>query len=185
MDLVEVDMVSLQAPQTSLNAVHDVAARGPDVIAPRADAAVDLGRDHDMVPRDLEVLQRLPEDLFALTLRINIRGIKEVDPALNRCLNQLIGSRLANGSDGFEHSSAVPEGHGSEAQFRDQETRIAEGCIFHGVFLLLRVRRLLVGKDIGRCKGRLYSPAALPRLYRYQEGHGVLVCNPPPRVEQF
>src|SRR5271156_6184894 len=138
-------MISLQAAQTSLNAVHDVAARGPDVIAPRADAAVDLGRNHDMLPRDLEVLQRLSEDLFALALRIDIRGIEEVDPALNRCLDQLIGSRLTNGSDGFEHSSAVPEGHGSEAQFRDQETRIAEGCIFHGVFLLLRVRSLRGG----------------------------------------
>src|SRR3984957_8040678 len=157
MNLVEVDMIRLQAAQTSLNAVHDVAARGPDVIAPRADAAVDLGRDHDMLACDLEVLQRLSEDLFALALRINIRGIEEVDPALNRCLNQLIGSRLANGSDGFEHASAVPEGHGSEAQFRDQETRIAEGCVFHGVFLLLRVRSLPGGKDIGCCQGRLSS----------------------------
>src|SRR5271163_2659693 len=134
MDLVEIDMVSLQPAQTSLDAVHDVAARGPDVIASGADAAVDLGRDHDMLPRDLQVLQRLPEDLFALTLRINIGGIKEVDPALDRGLDQLIGSLLANGSDGFEHPSAVPEGHGSEAQFRDLKTRIAEGCVFHGVF---------------------------------------------------
>src|SRR5260370_8226991 len=148
MDRVEIDMVSLQAAQTSLNAVHDVAARGPDVIAPRADAAVDFGRDHDMLPRDLEVLQRLSEDLFALTLRINIRGIKEVDPALNRCRNQLIGSRLANGSDGFEHSSAVPEGHGSEAQFRDHETRIAEGCVFHAVFFLSQVRSFIVRNDL-------------------------------------
>jgi hypothetical protein len=52
MDLVEIDMVSLQPAQTCLDAVHDVAARGPDVIAPRADAAVNLGRDHDMLTRD-------------------------------------------------------------------------------------------------------------------------------------
>src|SRR6202044_3713826 len=115
------DMVSLQAAETRLDAVHDVAARGPDVIAARADAAVDLGRDHDLVPRDIEVLQRLSEDLFALALRVNIRGIKEVDPTLDRCLDQLIGTHLANGSDGFEHAFAVPEGHGSEAQFRDQK----------------------------------------------------------------
>src|SRR5258708_793479 len=107
MDLVEIDMVGLQAAQASLNAVHDVAAGSPDVIAPRADAAVDLGRDHDMLARDFEVLQRLSEDLFALTLRVNICGIEEIDPALDRCLDQLIGSRLANGPDGFEHSSAV------------------------------------------------------------------------------
>src|ERR1700732_2889059 len=166
MNLVEVDMVSLQTAQTSLNAVHDVAARGPDVIALWADTAVDLGRDHDMLPRNLEVLQRLSEDLFALTLCINVCGIKEVDPALNRCLNQLIGSRLANGSDGFEHSSAVPEGHGSEAQFRDQETRIAEGCGFHGVFLLCEREVCFAGRTLGRCQGT-GPPAALSPLYRY------------------
>src|SRR5580658_10200666 len=101
MDLVEVDMVGLQAAQTGLNAIHDVAARGPDVIAARADAAVDLGRDHDVLSRDLEVLERLPEDLLALTLGIDIRGIKEVDAAVNRCLDELIGSGLTDRTDGF------------------------------------------------------------------------------------
>jgi hypothetical protein len=77
--------------------------------------------------------------LFALTLRVDIGSIEEIDPALDRDLDQLIGSRLADGSDGFEHSSAVPERHGSEAQSRDLQTRIAEGCVFHGVFLVPRV----------------------------------------------
>ena len=135
-------MVGLQAAQTGLDAVHDVAARGADVIAARADAAVDLGRDHDMLPRDLEVLQRLPEDLFALALRINIRGIEEVDPALNRCLDQLIGRRLADGSDGFEHSSAVPEGHGSEAQFRDQRPVLPRVAYFMVVASFCELARL-------------------------------------------
>src|ERR1700687_4155725 len=43
MDLVQVDVVGLQTAETGLHRVHNVPARGPDVIAPRADAAIDLG----------------------------------------------------------------------------------------------------------------------------------------------
>ena len=56
-DLVEVDMVGLQTAETGLHSVHDVAARSPDVIPPWADAAIDLRRDHDILPRDVEVFQ--------------------------------------------------------------------------------------------------------------------------------
>src|SRR5712672_1220864 len=135
-DLVQVDMVGLQTAETGLDAVHNVASRSPDIIPPRADAAIDLGRDHDILPRDVEVLQRLAENLFALALRIIVRRIKEVDAALDRCLDELIGRGLANGTDGPEEPSAVPECHGSEAESRNQETRITERCVFHGGFLL-------------------------------------------------
>jgi hypothetical protein len=57
MDLVQVDMVGLQTAGTGLHTVHNVAARSPDVIPPRADAAIDLCRDHDILARDVEVFQ--------------------------------------------------------------------------------------------------------------------------------
>ena len=57
MDLVQVDMVGLQTAETGLHTVHDVTARSPDVIPPRADAAIDLRRDHDILPRDVKVFQ--------------------------------------------------------------------------------------------------------------------------------
>ena len=57
MDLVEVDMVGLQTAEAVLHTVHNVAAGSPDVIPPRADAAVDLRRDHDVLARDVKVLQ--------------------------------------------------------------------------------------------------------------------------------
>src|ERR1700720_3288335 len=83
-DLVQVDMVDLQTAETGLHAVHNVAARSPDVISPRADAAIDLRRDYHILPRDVKIFQRLPENLFALTLRVIVRRIKEVDAAVNR-----------------------------------------------------------------------------------------------------
>src|SRR5882757_724784 len=57
MDLVQVDMVGLQAVETGLYSVHDVAARSPDVVPPRADAAIDLRCDHDILPRDVKGFQ--------------------------------------------------------------------------------------------------------------------------------
>jgi hypothetical protein len=117
MDLVQVDMVGLQTAEAGLHTVHNVAARSPDVIPPPADAAIDLRRDHNILPRDVKVFQRLPENLFALTLRVIVRRIKEVDTAVNRRLNQFIGPDLANAADRLEESSPVPECHGSEAEF--------------------------------------------------------------------
>ena len=57
MDLVKVDMVGLQTAETGLHTVYNVAPRSPDVIPPRADAAIDLRRDHDILPRDVKVFQ--------------------------------------------------------------------------------------------------------------------------------
>src|SRR6202040_3317412 len=135
MDLVQVDMVGLQTAETGLHTVHNVAPRSPDVIPSRADPAIDLGRDHDILPRDVKVFQRLAENLFALALRIIVRRIKEIDAAVNRRLDQSIGPGLANAADRLEEPSAVPESHGSEAEFRNQQTCIAERCVLHCVFL--------------------------------------------------
>ena len=60
----------------------------------------------------------IARELFALTVRVIVRRVKKVDAAVNRRL-QFIGPGLANGADGLEYSSAVREGHGSEAEFRD------------------------------------------------------------------
>src|SRR6202030_238994 len=85
--------------------------------------------------RDVQVFQWLPENLFALTLRVIVRRIKKVDTAVNRRLEQFIRPGLATGADGLVEPSAVPECHRSEAEFRNEETCIAERCVFHDVFL--------------------------------------------------
>src|SRR3984893_6145771 len=57
MDLVQVDMVDLQTAETGLHTVHNAAARSPDVIPTRANAAIDLRRYHDILSRDVKVFQ--------------------------------------------------------------------------------------------------------------------------------
>ena len=51
----------------------------------------------------------MPENLFALALRVIVRRIKEVDTAVDRRLDQLLGLGLANAADGLEEPSAIPE----------------------------------------------------------------------------
>jgi hypothetical protein len=155
MDLVQVDMVGLQTAEAGLHSVHDVTARSPDVIPPGADAAIDLGRDYDILPRDVEVFQRLPQNSFALTFRVIVRRIKEVDAAVNRRLDEFIGPGLANGADALEEPSAVPECHGSEAELRNQETCIAERCVLHDVFLFCEAEVSLAG----RCRSLVWTLA--------------------------
>ena len=91
MDLVQVDMVGLQTAETGPHTVHNMAARSPDVIPSRADAAIVLRRDHDILPRDVKVFQCLPENFFALTRCVIVRRIKEVDATVDRRLDQFIG----------------------------------------------------------------------------------------------
>ena len=76
---------------SALNVLHGIlrsvatgAARSPDVISPLAEAAIDLRRDHDVLPRNVKGFSVMPENLFALTRRVIVRRIKEVDAAVNR-----------------------------------------------------------------------------------------------------
>jgi hypothetical protein len=137
MDLVQVNIVGLQTAETGLHSVHNVTTRSPDVIPPRADTTIDLRRDYDILPRDVKVFQGSPQNLFALTFRVIVRRIEEVDAAVNRGLDQFIGTGLVNGADSLEEASAVPECHSPEAESRNQETRIAERCVFHDALQLL------------------------------------------------
>jgi hypothetical protein len=56
-NLVQVDMVGLKTAETGLYSVHNMTARSPDVIPPRANSAIDLRRDYDIFPRDVKVFQ--------------------------------------------------------------------------------------------------------------------------------
>ena len=55
MDLVEVDVVGLQAAETGIHGVHDVTAGDACVIAAGTGAAEDLGGDDDVFAGDVEV----------------------------------------------------------------------------------------------------------------------------------
>ena len=65
-DLVEVDVVGLEAAEAGFDGVHDVSAGGADVVAAGAGAAEDLGGDDDFIAGDVEILEGLAES-FSLS----------------------------------------------------------------------------------------------------------------------
>jgi hypothetical protein len=58
---------------------------------------------------------------------------KKLMPASIDVLICTIGLGLADGADGLEEPFAAPDCHGSEAEFRDQETCMTKRCVFHDV----------------------------------------------------
>ena len=65
---------------------------------------------------------------------------KKLKPPSIEVLTSSSVSGLVNGADGLEESSAIPERHGSETEFRNQETRFAERCVFHDVLQFAALR---------------------------------------------
>ena len=82
MDLVEVDPVGLQAAQAVLDGLDDPAARVAPVVRVVAHLAVHLAGEHD--PVALAAGEGLADDLLRLALRVHVGGVDEVDPRVER-----------------------------------------------------------------------------------------------------
>jgi hypothetical protein len=61
----------------------------------RAHPPVDLGCDNDFVPPD-EILDRPPEDFLAITERIPVSGIEEINVCFERLMNGRLFSSLSD-----------------------------------------------------------------------------------------
>ena len=134
MDLVEVDVVELQAAQALLQRRDDVAARRAAHVRAGAGLAEDLGRDDDALARDLEVLQRLPGDLFRAAGRVHVGGVDEIDARVERAADDPLGLVLLQAADLAPHAFfAAAEGHGAEAELGDEEAGAAEGIELHAM----------------------------------------------------
>ncbi len=83
-DLVEVDVVGLEAAQAGFDGVHDVASRSADIVAADAGAAIDLGGDDDVFARDGEIFEGLADADFGLALGVDVGGVDEVDAGRRR-----------------------------------------------------------------------------------------------------
>ena len=132
-DLVEVDVVGLEAVEAGVDCVHDVAAGGADVVAARAGAAEDLGGDDDLSAGDVQVLEGLAEGFFALAFGVDVGGIEEVDAGVDGGFDELVGSGLVDGADGSEEAGAAMKGHGAETEGRDEQASVAKGLVLHGI----------------------------------------------------
>lgn len=79
MHLVEVDVVGVQAAQAVLDGAFDPARRPPALVWVLPHREPELGRQDHAITTALE---RLAYDLFGLTVRVDVRGVDEVDPCV-------------------------------------------------------------------------------------------------------
>ena len=125
-DLVEVNPVGLQAPQRVLDLGHDPAPRVAPLVRVIAHRPIDLGREHDVVAAALE---RLADDHLGLTGRVAVGGVHEVDPGIQRLVDDadaVVVVRITNG--GSEHHRA--EGIRADADTGVAERAVVQGCAF-------------------------------------------------------
>jgi hypothetical protein len=96
MELIEIDMIELQATQALLHAADDVIARtAARVHACGAGFAKHFGGHHDVFTRHFQILQRLAGNLFRAPFRIDVSGVDKVDARIQRAAHQLFCLRLA------------------------------------------------------------------------------------------
>jgi len=86
-DLVEVDVVGTEAGEAVVDLRHDHLTGQARAVGSGPHPAVDLGREHDVVPAG-EVAQRLADDLLAGTVGVDVGGVEEGDPGVQRLSDQ-------------------------------------------------------------------------------------------------
>src|SRR6266550_2158177 len=111
--VVRIDVVCLEAAEARFNGIHNVSTRGANVIAARADTRVSLRRKHDVLAGDVEILERLPKSRLTFTFRVDVSCIEEIDAAVDRGLDQFVGSLLVDRPDDPVDALAATKGHGA------------------------------------------------------------------------
>ena len=119
MDLIQVDIVRLQAPQAGLDLLEDRRAGEPLSVRPLSHPAPDLGRqDHSVAP----AVQGLADDLLAAAAAVDVRGVQKVDPRVERAVDHTQGEGLVG---------LIAEGHAAQAQLRDFDAGAAHAAVVH------------------------------------------------------
>jgi hypothetical protein len=121
-DLVNVDPVGVQAPKRVLHLADDPAAGVAAAVGVLPHLAPDLRREHDIVA--LAAGERLADDDLRLSLRVDIRGVDEVDPGVQPAVDDPDRLVVVLGAPVAEH-------HGAEAQLAHRDAGASEGSMLH------------------------------------------------------
>src|SRR5436190_1774472 len=85
--------------EADLFGFQNVSTTGTNVIAARADTRVSLRRKHDVLAGNVEILERLPKSRLTFTFRVDVCCIEEINAAVDRSLDQFVGSLLVDRPD--------------------------------------------------------------------------------------
>ncbi len=84
MHLVEIDVIGSEPLEARLHRVNDVDPRTTAVVGARPHCMFELRRQHHVLARDAERFQRTTDDLFRLTVRVDVGSVDEIDPGIDR-----------------------------------------------------------------------------------------------------
>jgi hypothetical protein len=130
MDLIEVDVIGAEALEARLERLDDVEARQPDLVGALPRPPAHFRRQHDVgTPRS----ERLAEHRLRLAGGVDVRRVDEVDPRVERAVDDLVDGRLIGAADGLPDLRAAAERHRAEAQLRHEHAGIRQLSIFHGI----------------------------------------------------
>ena len=120
--LVEVDPVGVQALERRLDLAEDPAPRVARLVGVVAHRAVELRREDDVVAPPAG--ERLADDLLRLAARVDVGGVDEVDPRVERAVDDPDALVVVGLAPGAEH-------HRPEAEGADVDAGAREGALFH------------------------------------------------------
>jgi hypothetical protein len=156
-DLVEVDPIRAQPPQRVLDlADYPPARTAPLVRVVIGHRAVKLGGKDDRVAP--AVGQRLAHDLLRLPARVDVGGVDEVDPRVERRVNDAHRLVVIGIAPGAEH-------HRTEAELGDRHAGATERAVLHEAYM---PRVSLSLSPEGRSPAPRVSLEAQARTLRYR-----------------
>ena len=120
-DLVQVDVVGLQPAQARLDLAHQPAPAVAALVGVLAHRPVRLGRQHDVLAA---ALQGLADDLLGLPRRVHVGGVDDVDPGVERRVDDPDGVVVVGVAPRAEH-------HRAERERADLDAGTAERAHLH------------------------------------------------------
>jgi hypothetical protein len=121
-DLVEVDVVDVEATQAVLEGRDQPAAGAATGVAVLAHRQAGLGGEHDVVPPPGE---GLAEHLLGLAGAVDVGGVDQVDAGVEGRADEGVGVGLGGAAD-------LAEVHGAESERTDVDAGAAERAVLHG-----------------------------------------------------
>ena len=122
-ELIDIDVVGLQAAETGVDGIEQVIARGADIVGAGAHPEGALGGDDDFLAAALE---SMAEDFFGHAGGVDVAGIKHVGAGFDADIDEAAGFGGIGVSHGAEELIAATEAAGAEAEDGDFEAGSAE-----------------------------------------------------------
>ena len=134
MDLVQIHVIHPQPAQRVLARLDDVLAAQAARDSGPCPWPVDFGRHHDIVARR-HLPQMQPGDLLAQPDRVNVRGVEEIDPGIERDVEMLariffVDVPALRAQRPIRHFAAAIT-HASQAEPRNRDSGLAESLVLH------------------------------------------------------